>query len=793
MVRKQESAPERIQANQKIRRQFPKGTFSSKSCVSVSKSKPSAKAVRHWAASLLWLMILSSAGLVTGGVWLSLQLFANPDALSSVNYLLPNWAKIPLVNSNQPQTLTQIRADLSKLGQTPGELLTLDNTETLQPTSVLLPVLSSQQIVELRVYELTSTGNGQKPHGEIYYQLVSQVPVEGPEEWFAIAPLLNGEISDSGSNRPLPLTQLRRFEGNTLDGWFYLWGQSVQKSSTITYGQVVHYNPSRSHLSLMLPWTSPTGQLQWQQVTNGGSPELVINQTVDLEPQLRVYQVKPAQFFLDPIQLELISLAEPALNNPAYQQAILIARTGLWSPAWKWLQFIKQQRQRNHQPWSMAAQAQLDLIRLHAQLTKSQAEKTWASPSQEVLVDLIDGRWEEGLQIFQSSPENTEEIATLLKADAGRLWNRVEVALRMNPNRPEVKAWGALIVGAKEGRRSAIAWLKQQPKTTSANITYIQNLLKRLEGDFSAKVLSGHPSRIVGSVQPITKVNLTEWLQPEPKTTLKLADQQWYQIQIAAYHNGKRWWQAPFSNLMPTAQASLWQQLGLNTDAQIQIIVWLPNGQQERKLATVKAVQLRGGVLQLLASSCCLGALSEKTAEPIDANLGLQHRPLALTQAALEWVQSEPLTLADLTQQQQPVELTGILPALAQELQLSPSPNSPIPSFEQLHEKLGQLPVQLIELTGDSLPEIILTISPETIITLNKPVGVSKLNKANSRTRTIIFSNTGKLLYSEFSTASQQTVTAIADLKDDEPPALLVEGTKTYILQRWSAKRDRFE
>lgn len=781
---KQNSALKRINKDEQSRKEQI-NRFSTE----VGKPKPVVKVRRNWVTSLLWMtVLLSGAGAVTVGIWLSLQLFVNPDALSWVNDVLPNWAKIPLVNSDQPQTLAQIKAKLSKHGQIAGEPLSLDNGSTLQPTSVLLPIFSSQQncqtnceqIVELRVYELISTGDFQKAQkGEIYYQLVSQVPVEGPEESFAIAPLLNGEISDSGSNRPLPLTQLRRFEGNTPDGWFYLWGQRVQRSSAITYGQVVHYNPSRSHLSLMLPWTSFTGQPQWQQVTNGGSPELVVNQTIDLEPQLRVYQVKPAQFFLDPIQLELISLAEPALNNPTYQKAILIARTGLWSPAWKWLQFIKQQRQRNHQPWSTTAQAQLDLIRLHAQLTKSQAEKTWASPSQQVLADLVDGRWGEGLQVFQSSPENTEEIITLLTADAGRLWNRVEVALRMNPNRPEVKAWGALIVGAKEGRRSAIAWLKQQPKTTPANITYIQNLLKRLEGDFSSAIPSGHPSRIIGAVQPITKVNLTEWLQSEPKTTLKLADQQWYQIQIAAYHDGKRWWQEPFSNLMPTAQASLWQQLGLNTNSQIQIIVWLPNGQQETKLATVKAVELQGSVLRLLAAS------SEKVN---DANLGLQHRPLALTQAALEWVQSEFLTLADLAQQQQPVELTGILPALAQELQLSPSP-----SFVQLYEKLGQLPVQLIELTGDSLPEIILTISPETIITLSKPLGASKLNKGKPRTRTIILSNTGKLLYSEFSTASQQSVTAITDLKDGEPPALLVEGSKTYILQRWSAKRDRFE
>lgn len=469
------------------------------------KSKPLVSAVRgSWAASLLAIAVLSSsAGLITGGVWLSLQLFVNPDAAEWVNYLLPEWAKIPPVNQESRQTLKQIQTSIRQLGQIPGEPVPLEtNAQTLQPTSLLLPVLASlrtcqidcEQIVELRVYQLSSTGNSRARPGETYYELVSQIPIEGPEESFAIAPFVDAETANFDSSLPLPLTEVRRFEGTTPASgvWLYLWGQRVQGTRAIAYGQIVNYNPSHSHLSLMLPWTSPTGQVpQWQQVSGGGSPELVVDQTIDMEPQLHVYQVKPSEFFLNPLQLELIALTEPALNTPAYRNALLIARSGLWSPAWKWLQFIKRQRQEKREPWSAAAQAQMDLIRLHAQLTKIQAEKTWASPSQEVLADLIDGRWGEGLQVFQASAVGEmnesplQEIATLMAADSGLLWDRVEAALRVNPDRPEVKAWGALIVGAKEGKLSAIAWLKQQPKTTPANVAYIQTLLRRLEGDFA--------------------------------------------------------------------------------------------------------------------------------------------------------------------------------------------------------------------------------------------------------------------------------------------------------------------
>jgi len=479
---------------------------------SVSTTEPSVRKLKQSrVASLLTIaLLLSGAGLVTGGLLLSIQLFSNPDAVIWLNQLLPEWGQIPQINPEQPQTLAQIREQLSQQGKITGEAVPLEtDSQTSQATSLVLPVLSSipqcqidcEQIVELRVYQLASIGQSLEPQSDPDYQLVSRVAIQGPAESFAIAPLLNAESGYQGSNTPLPLTEVHRFEGTTpaLGIWLYLQGHSVERGTAIAYGYVLHYNPSHSHLSLMLPWTSPKGEVpQWQKVTAGDSPELVIDQTIDLEPQLHVYQVKPAKFFLNPLQLEPISLAEPALDSPAYQDAILIARNGLWSPAYSWLQYIKQQ-----QPWSAAAQAQMDLIRLYAQQTQNQAEQTWASPTQQVMAELIDGRWGEGLQVFQASPENTQEIATLLKTDSGgRIWNRVEVALQVNPQRPEVKAWGALIVAAQQGQKTAIAWLKQQPKTTPATVAYIQPLLKRLDGVSTTSTSSnGNLSRIVGTNQ----------------------------------------------------------------------------------------------------------------------------------------------------------------------------------------------------------------------------------------------------------------------------------------------------
>lgn len=93
------------------------------------------------------------------------------------------------------------------------------------------------------------------------------------------------------------------------------------------------------------------------------------------------------------------------------------------------------------------------------------------------------------MRVFQASPENTQEIKALLLT-SDQLLTRVQAALRVNPKRAEVKAWGALILAAQQGEESAIAWLEQQPKTTPATVAYIKSLLKPLGDEPSKTVFS---------------------------------------------------------------------------------------------------------------------------------------------------------------------------------------------------------------------------------------------------------------------------------------------------------------
>ena len=751
-----------------------------------------------WLSSMLamsttgcaYAILLSSASLIIGFAWISVLFIFNPDRVSWLNKILPAWAQIPLGKHERPQTLKQIQLALTKKNQVVGETLPLYQDAK---NSFLLPVFQQrpncqsdcQELVELRVYQRSEELEF-KSQSENYYYLTTQLSITSPDESSVISLVLDGTSELQENSISLPLTEVQRFEDGTPSPgvWFNLRGQRQEGTGAFAYGDIIYYNPERTNLLQMLSWASPNGQLpKWQQVTGDSTKELVIDQTVGLEPHLQVYQVKPLKLFLKPIQLEAIDLKSLALKDSAYQNALSIARSGLWTPAFEWLKFIKKQRKG---VLPEAAQAQMDLIRLHSQLTKTQAQKTWASPSQEALADLIDGRWSKALQVFEASPRNAQEIATLLKADKNRLWNRTAAALRVNPNRLDVQAWFALILAVQRGEGHATSWLKAQPKITKENLAYIQDLLARLNGESTKSQIS---SQIVGTVQPITQVTKTEWLQPNSTADLKLTDNQvWYQVEVSTFNDGKRWLNSPFENLNPPetdAAKFFWKTLGITSDPEIQIVVWLSNGEQQITIAAIKAVQVRDKVLRLLVASPKI---------PENQNDVLQPKPLALTNAALEWVQPSPITLRELYQQN-PQGVKVIFSSVWQSLQQSGELTSAgIPSFEQMQEKLGDWPVQVIDLTNNGQPEIVLTISTEAIASLNQSTpGIQGENTEQHRDRTIILSDKNQVIYSDFTGNDRQKLSAIAKLSGVQSLALLVENAHKYSLRRWSEKNQRFE
>lgn len=760
-------------------------------------------------------ILITTGGVIISGIWLAILLMINPNAVVWLNQFLPEWTRIPITDASPPQSLADIQEDVRKSGLIAGEPLPLDS-------ELLLPVFASaqncqsdcEQIVELRVYQPSELKSEQG-----LYRLVSQLPISGPEEYFVLSPSTIAEADNASLSRKLPLTKLTHFDDKAPTGgfWFNLSGQRVAGDTPMIYGQVIHYNPDQMHLSVMLEWTSPNErQPYWQEVTGTSTPELVIDRTVGLEPQFKVYQIQPRKFVPDPIYLEEISLALPVLNTQAYRNALLLARSGLWTPAW---QLLQSQKKKN---WSAIAQAQLDVIRLHAQFTQAQAKQAWATPSQQILADLTDGRWADALLVFQAADAGVpvQEIATLLKTDTGGLWDRTQAALKVNPKDNNVKSWGALILTAQQGRAKAIAWLKQLSPSPSPSPTLastqdqetpeiskeMKALLDHLEfASADASSTISHASQILGAAQPVATVNPKDWQQPEdldwqqgtrqnPSQSPILQrepKQVWYQVQIAAFNDGQRWQQTPFTNLqLPTLAPikQLWKSLGLDTDAQIQISVWTPDGQQETTIAIVKAVSYKGGVIQLLAAGEALPG-----ATPTAGTLS-RKRLLAYTASAFNWLEPDSMTLSDLNQAQ-PQWASAILPTLGRELVKSGQLTSgKLSSMAMMLREMGSWSVRLVDLTGNNQPEAVLTLYEDRSGALKKSDAKQSLkNSQLYKPRTVIFSDTGTLLYSEFSKNASASLTAIVDLGDGGSAALVIYENNNYSLKRWSAQGKRFE
>jgi hypothetical protein len=596
---------------------------------STTPNQPTPKSVARYPwkrliANLTALTVLCGfAALMGGGAWLSYQLIVDPNGNKWITKFVPEWSRLPLATRDSIQTVDQIQASIRKLGFVTGEPLPLpihqsgDNSvsDLLLPVMVERTVNAStacknpcRQIVELRVYKRVQLPDRDSNTVQ-YFQLVSSVNIEGPAESFVLTSLAESKSDNQGSNQSLPLTELRQFNGKAPQSgiWFNVSGQLVRGDKNIPYGQVVRYNPTQNHLISLLEWVSAAGQPpHWQQIVKGSNPQLAIDQTVGLEPQFTIYQIGSRKFVPNPVQLNAISLEEFALNDETYKNGLRLAKSGLWSPALNVMRTAKGKAASN---WPTVAQAQLDAIEFHAKITKAQAIASWASPGQQVLAELIDGRWSQALQVFEADPSNSHEIAKTLKNDDGKLLNRVDAALRVNPQDGDVKAWGALIVAAQDGTREAMNWLDQQSDTDSETRNRIRNLVNKLDEAVSlAESLQQHKSQIMGSATVVSSINPNEWIEPEAKNELKLTEKQvWYQVQVASFYDGKRWVSSPFIDIeitsFPTTQVKwLWGRLGLIRDPKIKIDVAMNNGQQRVAFGTVKALQIQDGNLRLLAA-----------------------------------------------------------------------------------------------------------------------------------------------------------------------------------------------
>ena len=498
----------------------------------------------NWGVSLLAIAaLLSSAGAIAAGIWLAIQLMLDPDTAIWLHRFLPERTKRQTASYQAPQTLAEIRTNIAREGKIPGKVLDLqmplENRDKQNPSTsedVLLPVLqrrlgcqtACEYVSQIRVYRIVKT-----PHyfaeDRPYYQLATLLSISSLEEALAAdakntqlmydANLQRPHILNSNRQHRMTSVEIAKLEPEAIAGGALIHLSGGLKSGNdgnysaqkpMAYGQLLYYNPNQINLLPILTWTNKAGNAPvWQEVSGGGSPELIIDRTVGFEPKFQVYQLQPRKFLPAPIYLEEISFTSLALTSNAYQNALMLARRGLWTPAATLLEPLSTAAN-----WSRAAQAQLDLISWHSRVSRSQADKSWASPSQEVLASIIDGRLSAALEVFRASPQNRREIARLLKVDSGSLWERVDAALRVSPERLEAIAWAALIRSAKDGRSGAIAWLRKQPSQKSASNPLIEELLDGLD---EARFVSGtqNVSSVIEREKALGAAESSSLQQPE--------------------------------------------------------------------------------------------------------------------------------------------------------------------------------------------------------------------------------------------------------------------------------------
>jgi hypothetical protein len=784
-------------------------------------------------------MTLTGAiALVVSGSWLAVRLIVNPGSVGWLSWLLPDWNQLAL-GKQAPQTLADIEAKATQAGLLMGRPMYLSMYPGLASTAIgfndmVLPLFAPRQhcdqpiplgshetlgcgqLVELRVYRPT-TARLQKATA---FELVDRITVAGPEELSVVAPLADAGIVSPGSTQALPLTDVSPVEGTAPAGvWLHLSGHWQRGSNQMVYGQVVRYDPLLKRLQPMLSWTSSVGQLpRWQSITGDASADLVVDQTIGLEPHFLVYQFQSHHSLMQAAQLQAIGLTESAIHSRAYDHALLLARNGEWSLALKQLQTVKQQSRASD--WSTAAQAQLDLIALHARITKAQADRDWASPMQAIMAELIDGRWSEALTLLKTARANRYDIASWLTTTSDRLWRRVEAALRVEAHQPDLQRWGMLLLAVRQNREKAIAWLHQQPHA-DPQVQHVLALLDPLPtptapvevasvdpvaepasdvptADSTGSVEVASPSQassqIIGTAIAVSDVDPSDWLIPSPQTRLSLdANQTWYQVQVLGVQSGGQWQSAPFSEALAShssatqAAQTAWHQLGFTSQSSLQIETGAGTPQAQTTLAQVRAIQIKNGQLTLLVAGDQLPASGRSPESATPTFLALLN--------ATQWVQPiATLTLANLSQQN-PAWTQRLVPVLLSELKQTGHPLS-LSVAEQsgstaASEEWQHWSVQLADLTGDRQPEAILTLQLDAPALTTTTTEIRD-SASSSQLRTLIFSHQGTLLYSDLRHPDRSLI-AMTDLGAQIPPALIIRTSQGYQVLRWSNQTGQFE
>ena len=681
--------------------------------------------------------LLLLTAVMGASMFLSIQFLINPLSLPWVSLDEP--VEVPLQQVNPFQTIEQIKAELSE-----SQLVLGDKLVSSISGYNIYPILDqdSKAIRQIRVYE---------PLGRAFWEaeknkklrLVKQTEVLELEEAFIKAPFQKYKVKPTAINpeRTLPLTELKLIEGDAPSQG--IWFMAIGRVDGGVYGRVFSYLNSQLLLEMELEWTNSNDQLpQWQRfpTVKNPEPDLVIDQTQNYDPLFLVFRLEATNNPAYPFEFRHLNLHESPAMPKLYNDALVLASGGLWSPALAKLEALKSQIQVKEEPWEPIIQEQYDLISYHAKITSEQARENTSDYGLNSLMLGMDGAWAEALSNLQGSDFGAKIVLEMLATDSPHLWGRVNTALEVESS-PEVVIWGSVIVLQRQDLPSAERWLRSHWKFPNRDISEAISLLQRVD----LSPLGIEPQQFVGTVRFVGDIIENKWqITPPPL----ISGQNWYEIDISVIRDQDVWRNAPFPELQARSRLIIWKALGLDTNNSL--TVEIPNTDGETTSLIAKSISIdSNGQIQLLATG----------SPELGNRLGGRY---ALVKGGNFFIQPTG-SFSAFSILDQPV-VNRISEKVYQELSVFGKVSV---SEEEFREKLLSWSLEVVNLQGKDSKDLLLKIDREKIDLGDRSYPI-----------VIIFSQSGDLLFSDMSNSEAKRWVTL--LPGSDPQKILIETNGTY-------------
>jgi len=512
------------------------------------------------------------------------------------------------------QSINEIKEELKGANLILGEAFPIGMKDL-----ALYPVFSpKKELKQIRVYR----AGGRKFRGK--WHLADAVEVTGLRKSTIDAPRQRYTLANRLNADPiLPFNDLHMLEGERPEAevWFLARGNAPNGAFGLVFHLALTPQP---RLFMLKEWVSPVGKLpQWQETISippkpGAKdlPEIVIDQSLAPEPLYEMLRVIPTGDVANPYELRTIELAERGKIGKTYSNALILARSGLWSPALKvWT--------KADEKLSIPVREQHAYIAFHAQLTAKQAAQEIADTGERVRNLLIDGQFATALELATRSESNARSVVTLLKKNDQPFWNRMNGSLQVN-NDPKAYPWGAIMVMIRKNLPSARQWLAERSRNNAENLAVLDVM--------DVAPLTVKPQQFLGTLKQLDGPPDDRWYIPPGKLT---PGQTWYIVNPMILRDSNTWKNTPIAEFGERSPKTVWKALGLDRNPILNIVetdradyptffsvnarsIWVGEGGEVEILATGSEYVTRGvsgNRLPIVAVSG--GTLSQVPSQPL--------------------------------------------------------------------------------------------------------------------------------------------------------------------------------